>query len=153
MPRSVLVLAANVKCRLTLQCDKREEERGIIWCARDKRAYVRSDINTQSGHTLVWCRCSSCVRPLFHLSPKTPPIRAQRVGPLVPLSDPSMLTTKEMTSRHTVGLLPAETGSSRVFHRFTLSNSVSRLSHYWNRLPVTRRRKAGAPLAAYSTIP
>ena len=30
---------------------------------------------------------------------------------------------------------------------------VSRLSHGWNSLPVPRRRKAGAPLAAYSTSP
>src|SRR5215470_12956905 len=35
----------------------------------------------------------------------------------------------------------------------TLSNSVSLLSHCRNSLPVISRRKSGAPLAAYSTIP
>jgi hypothetical protein len=37
--------------------------------------------------------------------------------------------------------------------RFTLSNKVSMVFHCCNSLPVTRRRKVGAPLAAYRTIP
>src|SRR2546430_8342599 len=40
----------------------------------------------------------------LYLSPRAPTISAQRVGPLLPLSYPQLLTTKEMTSRHTVGL-------------------------------------------------
>ena len=36
---------------------------------------------------------------------------------------------------------------------FPRSNRVSLLSHCRNILPVTVRRKSGAPLAAYSTIP
>src|SRR5712691_562643 len=40
----------------------------------------------------------------LHVSPSAPPIHAQRVGPILPLSYPQLLVAKEITSRHTVGL-------------------------------------------------
>ena len=39
-----------------------------------------------------------------YLSPRTTPINAQRVGPILPPLYPQLLATKEVTSRHTVGI-------------------------------------------------
>src|SRR5262249_19501961 len=47
--------------------------------------------------------------------------------------------------------LPAS--ASEAGQGLTLSNSVSLVSHCRHSLPATARRKSGAPLAAYSTIP
>src|SRR5262249_2876190 len=58
---------------------------------------------------------------------------------VVPLSDPTSSSLQALGSEAGQGL--------------TLSNSVSLLSHCRNSRPVTVRRKSGAPLAAYSTIP
>src|SRR5215467_7516324 len=58
---------------------------------------------------------------------------------VVPLSGPTP------SSLHALG---SEAGQG-----LALSNSVSLLSHCRKSLPVTARRKSGAPLAAYSTIP
>jgi hypothetical protein len=44
------------------------------------------------------------VQYALHVSPRAPPMSAQRVGPLVPLSYPQLLVAKEIMSRHTVGL-------------------------------------------------
>ena len=51
---------------------------------------------------------------VLHLSPRTTPINAQRVGPILPPSYPQLLAAKEVTSRHTVGIAGYEAAIRKV---------------------------------------
>src|SRR5712691_7501451 len=64
----------------------------------------------RSMGTTAWLASLAAILPqtsqalyALHMSPCAPPIYAQRVGPIVPLSYPQLFVARAITSRHTVG--------------------------------------------------